>query len=151
MEVAPIKLWCITMVVPIRLWYCTLLCCNVLYFTALFSTGLYFTVLLCTRLYYTLLYFLQYSHWRVATAIEIMLLHVDNLKRSYEKEHTELEETRRVLIEHKLLLVTRISFLLLSFSSFSSSSLSFSSLCVSSSPSHHRPSSSSSVPPLTSR
>lgn len=42
---------------------------------------------------------------RVATAIEIMLLHVDNLKRSYEKEHTELEETRRVLIEHKLLLV----------------------------------------------
>ena len=40
---------------------------------------------------------------RVATAIEIMLLHVDNLKRSYEKEHNELEETRRILIEHKLL------------------------------------------------
>ena len=39
---------------------------------------------------------------RVATAIEIMLLHVDNLKRSYEKEHNELEEARRNLIEHKL-------------------------------------------------
>jgi len=39
---------------------------------------------------------------RVATAIEIMLLHVDNLKRSYEKEHNELEEARRILIEHKL-------------------------------------------------
>ena len=36
---------------------------------------------------------------------EMMLLHVDNLRRSYEKEHTELEETRRVLIEHKLLAV----------------------------------------------
>ena len=36
---------------------------------------------------------------------EMMLLHVDNLRRSYEKEHTELEETRRVLIEHKLLVV----------------------------------------------
>jgi len=40
---------------------------------------------------------------RVATAIEVMLLHVDNLRRSYEREHTELEETKRVLIEHKLL------------------------------------------------
>ena len=62
---------------------------------------------------------------RVATAIEVkfsflfsflrffsfqvMLLHVDNLRRSYEREHTELEETKRVLIEHKLLVV-RISF-----------------------------------------
>ena len=34
-----------------------------------------------------------------------MLLHVDNLRRSYEREHTELEETKRVLIEHKLLVV----------------------------------------------
>ena len=40
---------------------------------------------------------------RVATAIEIVLLHVDNLKRSYEKEHNELEDARRILIEHKLL------------------------------------------------
>ena len=38
-----------------------------------------------------------------------MLLHVDNLRRSYEREHTELEETKRVLIEHKLLVV-RISY-----------------------------------------
>ena len=40
---------------------------------------------------------------RVATAVEIVLLHVENLKRSYEKEHNELEEARRILIEHKLL------------------------------------------------
>ena len=40
---------------------------------------------------------------RVATAIEIVLLHVDNLKRNYEKEHNELEDARRILIEHKLL------------------------------------------------
>ena len=29
---------------------------------------------------------------QVATAIEILLLHVDNLRRSYEREHSELEE-----------------------------------------------------------
>ena len=40
---------------------------------------------------------------KVSTAIEIVLLHVDNLKRSYEKEHNELEDARRILIEHKLL------------------------------------------------
>ena len=40
---------------------------------------------------------------KVATAIEIVLLHVDNLKRNYEKEHNELEDARRILIEHKLL------------------------------------------------
>ena len=40
---------------------------------------------------------------RVATAVEIVLLHVENLKRSYEKEHNELEDARRILIEHKLL------------------------------------------------
>ena len=40
---------------------------------------------------------------RIAKAIDIMLLHVDNLKRSYAKEHTELEETKQILIENKLL------------------------------------------------
>merc|ERR1712061_710221 len=40
---------------------------------------------------------------RVSTAIEMMLLHVDNLKRLYEKEHHELEETKRTLVKHKLL------------------------------------------------
>ena len=39
-----------------------------------------------------------------------MLLHVDNLRRSYEREHTELEETKRVLIEHKLLVVRTFIF-----------------------------------------
>ena len=38
-------------------------------------------------------------------SLQVMLLHVDNLRRSYEREHTELEETKRVLIEHKLLVV----------------------------------------------
>jgi len=40
---------------------------------------------------------------RISTAIQVMLLHVDNLRRNYEKEHNELEETRRVLVEHKVL------------------------------------------------
>jgi hypothetical protein len=40
---------------------------------------------------------------RVSTAVEIMLLHLENLKRNYEREHAELEETRRVLVHHKLL------------------------------------------------
>jgi inositol 1,4,5-triphosphate receptor-associated cGMP kinase len=31
---------------------------------------------------------------RVSKAIEVMLTHVENLKRVYEKEHTELEETK---------------------------------------------------------
>jgi hypothetical protein len=31
---------------------------------------------------------------RVSKAIEVMLTHVENLKRMYEKEHTELEETK---------------------------------------------------------
>lgn len=31
---------------------------------------------------------------RVSRAIEIMLLHVENLKRLYEKEHRELEDAR---------------------------------------------------------
>jgi len=39
----------------------------------------------------------------VSTAVEIMLLHLENLKRSYEREHAELEETRRVLVKHKLI------------------------------------------------
>ncbi|KDR22682.1 Lymphoid-restricted membrane protein [Zootermopsis nevadensis] len=39
---------------------------------------------------------------RVSKAIEVMLTHVENLKRMYEKEHTELEETKRVLLENNL-------------------------------------------------
>jgi inositol 1,4,5-triphosphate receptor-associated cGMP kinase len=31
---------------------------------------------------------------RVSKAIEVMLTHVENLKRMYEKEHAELEETK---------------------------------------------------------
>ena len=47
---------------------------------------------------------------RVAAALEIVLLHVDNLKRAQEREHHELEEARRVLVEHKLLLDTDTSY-----------------------------------------
>ena len=32
---------------------------------------------------------------RISRAIEIMLLHVDNLKRIYEREHIELEEAKK--------------------------------------------------------
>ena len=32
-----------------------------------------------------------------------MVRHVDNLKRMYEREHQELEETRRVLQENRLM------------------------------------------------
>ena len=46
------------------------------------------------------------SKFRIKTVFQVMLLHVDNLRRSYEREHTELEETKRVLIEHKLLVVS---------------------------------------------
>ncbi|XP_069675352.1 inositol 1,4,5-triphosphate receptor associated 2-like isoform X2 [Periplaneta americana] len=39
---------------------------------------------------------------RLSKAIEVMLTHVENLKRMYEKEHAELEETKRVLLENNL-------------------------------------------------
>ena len=32
---------------------------------------------------------------RIARAIEIMLLHVDNLKRIYDREHAELEDAKK--------------------------------------------------------
>ncbi|XP_063229566.1 inositol 1,4,5-triphosphate receptor associated 2-like isoform X2 [Bacillus rossius redtenbacheri] len=41
---------------------------------------------------------------RLSKAVEVMLAHVDNLKRVYEKEHSELEETRRLLTENKIVL-----------------------------------------------
>jgi inositol 1,4,5-triphosphate receptor-associated cGMP kinase len=41
---------------------------------------------------------------RVSKAIEVMLTHVENLKRMFEKEHAELEETKRVLLENNLVL-----------------------------------------------
>ena len=50
---------------------------------------------------------------------QVMLLHVDNLRRSYEREHTELEETKRVLIEHKLLVVRNFIFFFFFFPSSS--------------------------------
>ncbi|CAH1266876.1 MRVI1 [Branchiostoma lanceolatum] len=35
------------------------------------------------------------QEWRVSRAIEVMMQHVENLKRLYEREHSELEEMRR--------------------------------------------------------
>jgi len=40
---------------------------------------------------------------RISTAVEIMLLHLENMRRNYEREHSELEETRRILVQHKLI------------------------------------------------
>eukprot|EP00058_Branchiostoma_floridae_P025913 XP_002611403.1 hypothetical protein BRAFLDRAFT_63969 [Branchiostoma floridae] len=37
------------------------------------------------------------QEWRVSRAIEVMMQHVENLKRLYEREHAELEEMRRRL------------------------------------------------------
>ncbi|XP_078684816.1 uncharacterized protein LOC144918153 [Branchiostoma floridae x Branchiostoma belcheri] len=37
------------------------------------------------------------QEWRVSRAIEVMMQHVENLKRLYEREHAELEEMRRLI------------------------------------------------------
>ncbi|XP_071452888.1 uncharacterized protein [Hetaerina americana] len=41
---------------------------------------------------------------RVSAAIEVMLLHVENLKRLHEKDHGELEDTKRILLENNIVL-----------------------------------------------
>ncbi|XP_042525240.1 inositol 1,4,5-triphosphate receptor associated 2 isoform X4 [Dipodomys spectabilis] len=38
---------------------------------------------------------------RVSKAVEVMIQHVENLKRMYAKEHAELEELRRVLLQNE--------------------------------------------------
>lgn len=40
---------------------------------------------------------------RLSKAVDIILNHVENLKQAYEKERTEHEETRRVMMENKIL------------------------------------------------
>jgi len=40
---------------------------------------------------------------RVSTAVEIMLLHLENIKRNFEREHSDLEDAKQVLIKHKLI------------------------------------------------
>ncbi|KAK4307395.1 hypothetical protein Pmani_020848 [Petrolisthes manimaculis] len=42
------------------------------------------------------------QEWRVSRAVEVLLLHVDNVKRMYEREHQELEELRRLLNEYQI-------------------------------------------------
>jgi len=39
---------------------------------------------------------------RIARAVEVILAHVENLKRVYEREKSELEEVKRVLSEHNI-------------------------------------------------
>ncbi|XP_045105671.1 uncharacterized protein LOC123501150 isoform X2 [Portunus trituberculatus] len=39
------------------------------------------------------------QEWRVSRALEVLFLHVDNVKRMYEQDHKELEELRRLLKE----------------------------------------------------
>ncbi|XP_019647216.1 PREDICTED: uncharacterized protein LOC109487653 [Branchiostoma belcheri] len=41
------------------------------------------------------------QEWRVSRAIEVMMQHVENLKRLYEREHAELEEMRRRLSNNR--------------------------------------------------
>ena len=38
----------------------------------------------------------------MSKAVEVMMQHVENLKHLYEKEHSELEETKKILQESKL-------------------------------------------------
>lgn len=45
------------------------------------------------------MFFLQES--RVSKAVEVMIQHVENLKRMYAKEHTELEELKQVLLQNE--------------------------------------------------
>ncbi|XP_042234599.1 uncharacterized protein LOC121874507 [Homarus americanus] len=42
------------------------------------------------------------QEWRVSRALEVLLLHVENVKRMYERDHQELEEMRRVLNEYQI-------------------------------------------------
>ncbi|CAL4063975.1 unnamed protein product, partial [Meganyctiphanes norvegica] len=42
------------------------------------------------------------QEWRVSLALEVFLLHVENVKRMYEKDHQELEETKRLLTEYQI-------------------------------------------------
>ncbi|EEC10121.1 lymphoid-retiricted membrane protein, jaw1, putative, partial [Ixodes scapularis] len=39
---------------------------------------------------------------RMSRAFEVMVTHVENLKRASEKEHRELEEARKLLLDHQL-------------------------------------------------
>jgi len=38
---------------------------------------------------------------RVSKAVEVMIQHVENLKRRYAKEHAELEELKQVLLQNE--------------------------------------------------
>ncbi|XP_068210258.1 LOW QUALITY PROTEIN: uncharacterized protein [Palaemon carinicauda] len=42
------------------------------------------------------------QEWRVSKALEVLLLHVENVNRLYEHDHQELEEMRRVLQENQI-------------------------------------------------
>lgn len=38
---------------------------------------------------------------RISKAVEVMIQHVENLKRMYAKEHAELEELKQVLLQNE--------------------------------------------------
>nr|XP_027210800.1 lymphoid-restricted membrane protein-like [Penaeus vannamei] len=42
------------------------------------------------------------QEWRVSRALEVLLLHVENVKRLYERDHQELEEMRKLLAEYQI-------------------------------------------------
>lgn len=42
------------------------------------------------------------QEWRVSRALEVLFLHVENVKRMYERDHQELEELRRLMQEYQI-------------------------------------------------
>ena len=61
---------------------------------------LFSKLIVCIYLFYSLGAVQQEA--RIARAVEIMLMYVDNLKRNCEREHTELEESRKLLAANNL-------------------------------------------------
>ncbi|XP_076038944.1 uncharacterized protein LOC143024083 [Oratosquilla oratoria] len=42
------------------------------------------------------------QEWRVSKALEVLFLHVENVKRHHERDHHELEETKKLLNEYQI-------------------------------------------------
>ncbi|KAG0723516.1 Lymphoid-restricted membrane protein [Chionoecetes opilio] len=42
------------------------------------------------------------QEWRVSRALEVLFLHVENVKRMYERDHQELEELRKLMTEYQI-------------------------------------------------
>lgn len=51
--------------------------------------------------YFQCKFYFVYQESRVSKAVEVMIQHVENLKRMYAKEHAELEELKQVLLQNE--------------------------------------------------